>query len=508
MSEGEIFVDDYKLINCVATGTYSHVWEVSEKGGGTSYAMKLLLSEAFQERDQIGVLKHEAKVAKSLEHPNLIRCHKCVVTKKHAYMIMDYFRSQNIKAQIGGDLAGVRARIRKLVEGVTLALGYMHEQGWVHKDLKPDNILLNKASEVRIIDFSLSMRIGALAKMMAGSKKKRVIQGTRTYIAPETLRRELPTPRTDIYSLGVTLFEVLTGEPPFRGSSPDDLLKRHLAEKPPVPSGMNPNVTPEMDRFVLRMLSKKPKDRHKDMHEVFAEFRSLKPFKEDPQERAERLKEEARLKHLDSLDQAHRLDSRSDALKSELGRTGSPASAGKSTKPKPPPKPARTPPPRQPQPQPAPQQPGYYGPAGPQPAAGSPYGPPQYYPPNYPYPQTAYGTPAPPGGMPAPQQAGYPGGPPPGWYWQGGPPVSGQQPPSGQHPVPGQQPPPQQPPSDQPPPPPPSTDQQQTQAHESVSPPPSGAPQPDDPSPPTPDKSTERPDDDDLPYMEELPEVI
>ncbi|NOX54450.1 MAG: serine/threonine protein kinase, partial [Planctomycetes bacterium] len=284
-------VDSYTLVNCIFTGKFSQVWEVIEEGTPLRYAMKLLLPEYTREREQVQSLKWEAKIGKQLEHPNLLTYHKVVATREHAYLLMDLFRSVSLKNFLSSDLLGVQLRIRKLIESLCLVLGYMHDKGWVHKDVKPDNILLNKGGEVKLIDFSLTVRAaGGLARLFR--VKPRQIQGTRTYIAPETIKRQPPTSATDIYSLGVTLFEVLTGSPPFTGTSPNDLLRRHLAMQPPAPSSLNPNVTPEMDRLVLRMLAKKPQDRP-SAQEVYGEFRSIKPFKEDIEAILEKKKQEA-----------------------------------------------------------------------------------------------------------------------------------------------------------------------------------------------------------------------
>ncbi|MCH8335522.1 MAG: protein kinase, partial [Proteobacteria bacterium] len=114
----------------------------------------------------------------------------------------------------------------------------------------------------------------------------------------ETLLRKPETPQTDMYSLGVTLFEVLTGDLPFKGTTPAELLVKHATEAPPVPSSFNPNVSPEMDRFILRLLAKNPKKRHKSMDEVHAEFRALQPFNEDVQEVAQKLEAEAHQKEM------------------------------------------------------------------------------------------------------------------------------------------------------------------------------------------------------------------
>lgn len=311
MAEGEIIqIDEFQLVNCIASGTYSQIWEVREKDSPETHAMKLLLKEARQDPEQLKAFKHEATVARSFDHPLFLKVHKTVIKKKQAYFTMDYFRAPNVKVLIQSDPTIVQVRLAKLVESVCSALGHMHEKGWVHKDVKPDNILFSKGSDLRLIDFSLSTRIVAgLGKLFAG--KVDLIQGTRTYIAPETLRKQHAVPQTDMYSFGVTLFEVLTGFPAFRGMSPDDLLRKHAKEAPAPPSEFNPNVTPEMDKLVLRLLAKKPEQRFASMSELHAEFRKIKPFKEDPAEYAEKKRKQAEDVYQDST--AARLDSRADA---------------------------------------------------------------------------------------------------------------------------------------------------------------------------------------------------
>ncbi len=462
MSDGDIHVGDYELRNCVATGNVSQIWEVVERGGTMQFAMKLLLPEAFEESSNKNVLKHEFKVGKSLDHPNVIRFHKLEVNRDHAYFIMDYFRAPSLKSQISSDHLGVQVRFRKLVEAVTLALTHIHEKGWLHRDIKPENILMNRGSEVRVIDFSLSIRqSGAIGKLVGGKVKQ--VQGTRTYIAPETLAKKKPTVQTDMYSLGITLYEALTGHPPFTGTSPNDLLRKHMLEKPPEPSFSNPNVTAECDQFILRLLKKKPKDRPADMKEVFAEFRNLKVFKEPPEELAERRREEAEREKLLTVDK--RLDSRLDAERTAKGiqtpytpkkqkkavllkdlKKAEAAQAAAAANPAPVPPTAYPPPP-------APQAPPGYMP---QPMYPQPYPQPypQAYPPQVPYQQVPPGyapmpgAPMPPPGYP-PQQMP-PQQMPPGYPPQQMPPGAAppQSPPPQQPPV--QQPPVQQPPVQQP----------------------------------------------------------
>ncbi|MEO1995022.1 MAG: protein kinase [Planctomycetaceae bacterium] len=416
MSDGEQIVGDYRLLNLIASGNASNIWEVVEQGGTQAYAMKLLLPEKLADRDQKETLKREMKVGKLFAHPNFVSFHKLSITKKHAYLIMDYFRAPNLKSQLNLRPTEVHARLVKLVESVCLSLGHMHDHGWLHRDIKPENILFNKSSELRLIDFSLATRASSgLGKLVGG--KAKVIQGTRTYIAPETLLKKKPTEQTDMYSLGITLYECLTGQPPFRGSSPSDLLKRHLADVPLEPSELNENVTPEMDAFVLRMLSKKPKDRHESMNEVAAEFRSLKPFKEEISDRVARLEHEQKVAAEDKAMSLHsRLDSRTDAERTRIQlERGVPVERTPASKPepKPEPKPAAASLPNQPMPgQPMPGQPMPGQPMPGQPMMGQPM-------PGQPMPgQPMPGQPMP--GQPMPGQP-MPGQPMPGQPMMGQP---------------------------------------------------------------------------------------
>lgn len=415
MSTGEtLTVDKYKLLNCLATGQSSQIWQVSEGDSSRHSAMKLLLPEALKDPERKATLKQEAKIGASFEHPCILKYYETVINKQHAYFIMEYFRAPNLKQQINADINSVHVRIRRLIELLCGALDHVHERGWLHKDMKPDNILFSKGSELRLIDFSLSGKpTGALSKMFGGSE----LQGTRTYLAPEQILRKPLTRATDIYSLGITLFETLTGKVPFKGTSPADLLKRHLTEQAPGPSVFNANITPEMDRLVLRMLSKKPDLRHRNIAEFMAEFRNIKIFKEAvveiDKEKLKKMQEEEQAKSIDK-----RLDSRADALRQSAkptveSKTPAPATAP-TAKPATPPQPAAGPKPPGP---PGPIPPGVRPPQGVPP--GMPPGMPPR--PQYPVPPGTAG-PFPPG-MPPGQ---YPPGPyPPGMIPPGMPPRPG-----------------------------------------------------------------------------------
>ncbi|MBI3865900.1 MAG: serine/threonine protein kinase [Planctomycetia bacterium] len=309
-------IGKYRLVNCVASGQSCQVWEVIDSETTRRMAMKLLLPEKLTDSDVISALKHEFNVASSFDHPNILKYHELFVKKKQAYFTMDLFPAPSLKTQLFSDMRGVHMRLKRMVELVAMALEHIHEKGWLHRDLKPDNILMNKSAEVRLIDFSLASKAaGALSKML---HRKSTVQGTRTYMAPEQILGKSLTVQTDIYNFGVTLFELLTGQPPFKGSTPKDLLLRHLSEPCPAPTEFNPNVTDQMSMVVQRMLSKKPENRHKKIAEFMAEFRNTPLFKEEVTEKVELTEKQKAEKELQAT-LGERLDSRTDALRTQFG---------------------------------------------------------------------------------------------------------------------------------------------------------------------------------------------
>ena len=420
-------IGTYKIVGFIAGGKSSQVWEVQAGEGQKRIALKQLTVEAMKDPEQLAAIKNEFAVGKALEHPNIIKYldgHWGSMFKKEAYFTMELFMAPNLKAQLFNNLNSVQVRFRRIVESAAMAYQHLHDKGFINRDIKPDNVLVNKSGELKVIDMSLAAKpAGALAKAL--NSKAKTAKGTRSYMAPEQIMRKPLTFQVDLYSFGVMLFEMLTGGPPFAGSTPNDLLMRHIQESPPPPSMINPNVTEEMDRVVLRLLSKKPDQRHKSFNEFLAEFRRVNPWKEEVVEKRELTeKEKAEQEIGDNL--GERLDSRTDAMRTMLGIAP------------PKKKPAAAPPPPESQSKPAaaatPAVPAR--PAAPMaPAAAAPFPPGMYpggfvpgqFPPGQ-FPPGAF----PQGQFPPPQFPGgqYPAGmmPPPGFYPQPGYPMPPQVP--------------------------------------------------------------------------------
>jgi serine/threonine protein kinase len=200
-----------------------------------------------------------------------------VKDKEHPYIVMEFFPSTNLKLRLMRKDPFIKEHLREIIEQTATGLAFMHSKGWVHRDVKPDNILVNAGAEVRIIDFALAQRLSN--KKPGRFTKKRKAQGTRTYMSPEQIRGEPLDARADIYSFGTTIYELLTNRPPFRAASPTDLLTKQVVEKPETPVTYNPDVTKEMAELVLAMLSKERDGRPRDMSDFLHKFRGVRIFK-------------------------------------------------------------------------------------------------------------------------------------------------------------------------------------------------------------------------------------
>jgi len=318
VSDEELIDGTYKLVMCIATGGSSQVWEVIEQASGRHLAMKLLKTDTPDFKENKASLKYESEVLKTLDHPLIIKFEKFSSSRDNTYLTMEHFRAANVKLQIKANISSVHVRARRLFEGICQAMSHVHSKGWIHRDVKPDNVLMNKVGEIRLVDFSLSSKeVTGFSKMIGGGRLK-TIQGTRTYIAPETIRKQAPTFQTDLYSLGILFYEVLTGKTPFQAPTPEELLRKHLSTPPPNASEFNPNVTPEMDRLIARLLKKKPAERHASIDEVLSELKRIKIFKEDVTD--ESLAQLAADKEGSAMSQLTdiRLDSRADAKLKEM----------------------------------------------------------------------------------------------------------------------------------------------------------------------------------------------
>jgi serine/threonine protein kinase len=238
-------------------------------------AIKMLMPDTATSRQALRLMEREARFALRLHHPNVIETIEYIRHDPTPALVMEYFPSENLKIKMVRDPAFIEREAHGIILQVCEALNYVHEQGLIHRDMKPENVLVAPDGGVKIIDFALAeeARGAWLARVM-----RRRIAGTRPYIAPETIRRRTPDARTDIYSLGVTIYEMLTGRPPFTSEDRNELLRKHLVEQAPYLRTFRRDLSQQMDELVLEMLSKKPDQRPETVSEIIGRLKAIQVF--------------------------------------------------------------------------------------------------------------------------------------------------------------------------------------------------------------------------------------
>jgi serine/threonine-protein kinase len=276
----EEIIGGYRLQRHMVTGQTSQVWEAVEVSSNRHFAIKLLLPERARDPLHRKLLFHEAMVGKQLAHPNIIKIVTVIRDPHNPAIVMEYFPAGSLKLRLlNKQFDFVREKAQEILKQAATGLAFMNAKGWVHRDVKLDNILANSAAETRLIDFALAQQIPkGFAKMF---RKKTKPVGTRSYMSPEQIRGQPLDGRADIYSFGASAYELVTNRPPFRGMSAQDLLTKHILEKPLTPRHHNPDVTEEFADLVLRMLAKRKEERPRDFHEVLMQLRTMRVFKAD-----------------------------------------------------------------------------------------------------------------------------------------------------------------------------------------------------------------------------------
>ncbi len=274
-------IGEYRFLRMIHPGVNSLIMEVVHESSQRHYAMKQLLASRGEDPSERKAFEFEAKIGRELQHPCLLRVHDFVKDPLQPYFTMDFFPSKHLRLPISAPTKHEmpRTQLHRIITQVATALAYMHDLNWIHRDIKPENIIFNKSGEAKLIDYAFAMHpIGGLSKLF-GAKPKR--QGTPSYMSPEQIRCLSPTPAADIYSFGITCYEIACGRQPFRANSQNELLKKHIGEKPTPLASFNKDVTPEYADLVMKMIQKKPADRIPDMHEFLSKFSRMRIFKDD-----------------------------------------------------------------------------------------------------------------------------------------------------------------------------------------------------------------------------------
>ncbi|MFO1062708.1 MAG: serine/threonine-protein kinase [Pirellulales bacterium] len=281
MTKVRDFLGPYRLARLIRVGNSCQVWEAIKSPDGGRYALKVLRPDFRHDKTELTFLRNEYEIASQMAHPNVIKVHELVMDGQAPFISLELFSELNMKQALRRGPESLAYMLDKIISQCTESLYYMHSKGYVHCDVKPDNFLVSRDGEVKLIDFTISQKIKTgLAKLFSGKAKN--VQGTLSYMAPEQIQGKSLDEKVDVYSFGCVLFELVTGKLPYTGTSPNELLNKHISAPIPSPLVANENVTQEFANLLKQMMAKKPENRMPTMWEVLKNVRNVRIFKKQP----------------------------------------------------------------------------------------------------------------------------------------------------------------------------------------------------------------------------------
>ncbi len=282
MTQTGQYLGSYRLLSIVGNGRTCQVWEAMNDALNQRFALKVLPPDYAHDKQQLALLRHEFAVGHDLKHPNVIQTFEFDTSRKLPFLSLEYFGPSNLKQLILQGPDRIAYLVPKIIQQAAEGLSYVHQQGWLHRDIKPNNYLVDAKGNVKLIDFALGERRSGFFGRLFHRQSK--VQGTRSYMSPEQIRRECLDPRADLYSFGCMVQELITGKPPFTANSEGELLNKHLKSQPPSLEGLNRNVTTEFSQLIKRTLAKDPKARPESMAAFLEEMRGKSIFRVKPKE--------------------------------------------------------------------------------------------------------------------------------------------------------------------------------------------------------------------------------
>lgn len=261
---------DFELERKVGQGGMGEVWLARQVSLDRPVAVKVLPKSLANQDNFIERFQREAKAAASLVHPNVLQIYSFGVSEGTPYFAMEFVEGEDLQQRMRrSDSRLDWAEMARIMIGVGSALAAAHEKGLIHRDIKPSNVMIDKSAQVKVMDFGL-------AKATTGGNKSLtsagLIMGTPNYLSPEQGRGDPLDGRSDLYSLGVVLYELLTGQLPFRADTPAGLIFKHVYEPPPPPGELNPAAPKFLVEICLKLLEKDPDDRYKSANEFLADM--------------------------------------------------------------------------------------------------------------------------------------------------------------------------------------------------------------------------------------------
>ena len=269
LASGTTFASRYEIVEELGKGGMGRVYRVEDKKIGEEIALKLIKPEIASDQAMIERFRNELKLARKITHKNVCRMHDFHEEEGIPFITMEYVAGEDLKSfmrQKGKIIEEAISIAKQVCEGLAEA----HELGVVHRDLKPQNIMIDKKGRARIMDFGIARSIEAPGVTSSG-----MMIGTPDYISPEQAEGEKADQRSDIYSLGSILYEMVTGSVPFKGDTALSVALKHKTKIPPDPKKLNPEVPKELNRLILICLEKERERRYQTAEDLLADLRNI-----------------------------------------------------------------------------------------------------------------------------------------------------------------------------------------------------------------------------------------
>ena len=266
----KVFGNRYEIGEMIGTGGMADVYIGEDRRLSRKVAVKVLRSDLARDPSFVARFRKEALAAAGLNHPGIVAVYDSGEEGANSYIVMELVNGHTLREEIAKLTPLTIDRSLEIIEGVLSALSYSHSNGIIHRDIKPGNIMLTDSGDVKVMDFGIARAMDDIGATMTSTWN---VVGTAQYLSPEQATGEAADLRSDIYSVGCLLYELVSGQPPFTGDTPVAIAYQHVSSDFPLPSAINPNLDSNIDKIITVALAKNPEDRYQSADLMLADIR-------------------------------------------------------------------------------------------------------------------------------------------------------------------------------------------------------------------------------------------